>query len=154
MNMGLDDDYLESMKGSESAKDFRSSREKHVPHYYGDEVRIFFVIVGALLLASMLFDKDLLVFNILVGVVGVLILTIVAGLTSPRSFTVLVIDAVIAGLVFVFFEFFAISAYYRHETVLDVVFALRQSIAFVALAALYFSVKSIRGLRRVRAEEL
>lgn len=117
-----------------------------VRHYYGDIVRLCFVAAGLLLLVTILVDKELLSLYLTIGVVGVLGMVVLAGLTSPRTFVVLIIEAVVAGLAFIFFEYVAIARYEAVESLDDGIFFLRQALALIFLVALYFSVKSIRGM--------
>jgi|SRR3989344_1822284 len=124
---------------------YGASSEKAVAHYYGDHVRGLFIAAGVLLLISIPLDKVLLPLNIVVGVAGVLFITILAGFTNPRSKLSVLADAVIAALVFVSFEYFAIEAYLGAGTFVDIIFLLREGIAILALLALYFSVKTLRG---------
>ena len=125
---------------------YGASSEKPVAHYYGDHVRMLFIALGALILISIPFDKALLPINIILGVAGVLFMTILAGYTNPRNWFSVLADAAAAGLAFVSFEYFAIEAYLGAGTFVDWIFLLREGIAILALLALYFSVKTLRGL--------
>lgn len=117
-------------------------------HYYGDIVRGCFMVSGFILLLANLFDQEFLGFYLVVGVIGVLIIVILAGLTSPRKKKVLIAETIIAGLGFVIFEYLAIGAYQHINTVYDLVFILRQTLAILFLVTLYYSVKNIRWVRQ------
>ncbi len=151
--MGIVDEYMAETPHNQVDRGLMA-REKKVPHYYGDTVRILLISAGVLLLLSILFDKGLLAFNLVVGIVMVLVLTIFAGLTSPRNYGAIVIDTIAAGCLFVIYEVLAVASFSQHDNVFDVGFALRQGIAFVALMALYFGIKTIRGMRSTAAEDI
>lgn len=152
--LDLDEEYRESLKKSHIPGTTILDDKPVVPHYYGNIVRTLFMAASALLLLSILLDKDLLVFNLLVGVVLIVALTVFAGLTSPRNYFIIVIDTVVAAALFLLYEFFAVAAYYKYDTLANEIFALRQGIAFISLGALYFSIKSLRGLSRLTDEEI
>ena len=153
--LDLDEEYRESMKKSQ-IPGTTSLLDNHatVPHYYGNIVRVLLISAGILLLLLILLDKEMFVFNIAVGIVTVLILTIFAGLTSPRNFSVIIVDTVVVAILFVLYEFLAAAAYYKYDSFVNEIFALRQGIAFTSLAALYFCIKSLRGLSRTTEEDL
>jgi len=119
-------------------------------HYYGDVVRICLIVAAFLMLATALVDKELLSFYLGIGVIGIMVLTVLAGLTSPKMITVIYVEAVIAALAFLFFEYAAIAAFREAGTMADVTFALRQATAVTFLLTLYYSTKSIRGFKSFR----
>lgn len=121
-------------------------RKRGIPHYYGDIVRKYLLFTGAMLLVAILVDKELLSFYLFVGIFGVLVLTILAGLMSPKITSAIFTNAIISALMFLMFEYFAIDAYLRSQTFLDSIFILRQAIAVAFLVALYFSTKTLRGM--------
>lgn len=114
-------------------------------HYYGDTVRRLFLVGGALVLLTVLFDKRFLAFYLYVGVLIVLVLTVLAGLTSPANRRVIIGDTILAGVLFVLFEYAAIGAYLDAERTFDIVFILHQINSFVFLAALYLGSKTLRA---------
>ncbi len=116
-------------------------------HYYGDVVRICLIVAAFLMLATALVDKALLSFYLGIGVIGIMILTVLAGLTSPKTITVIYVEAAIAAVAFLFFEYAAIAAFSDTGTMLDVTFLLRQATAITFLLTLYYSTKSIRGFK-------
>lgn len=121
--------------------------EQKPAHYYGDVVRSCFLAIGLVLTVTILVDWQLITVYLLVGVVGILALVVLAGMTSPRSPRLILVEAVISGAGFVFFEYMAIAAFGAAKTVTDPVFFLRQLLAILFLIALYFGVKSVRGAR-------
>lgn len=121
-------------------------RGRRVPHYYGDIVRKYLLFAGAMLLVAVLVDKELLSFYLFIGIFGVLVFTVLAALMSPKVTSAIFTNAVISALMFLMFEYFAISAYLKSQTFLDSIFILRQTIAVAFLVALYFSTKTLRGM--------
>jgi len=117
-----------------------------IAHYYGDVVRGCYVVGGFVLLVAVLVDTQLLTFYLSIGVVSILAMVILAGLTSPKTFTILVVEAVGAGIAFLFFEYYAIAAFQNTGSFEDLVFLVRQFLAAIFLLALYYSVKSVRGI--------
>lgn len=120
-------------------------RPADMSHYYGDTVRRLFLIGGALVLITVLFDKRFLALYLYVGVIVVLVLTLLAGLTSPTNRQVLIGDTILSGLLYLLFEYAAISAYLAAERTFDVVFILHQANSFIFLAALYLGSKTLRA---------
>jgi hypothetical protein len=84
-----------TMPGSEKER-------KPFPHYYGDLVRIFLVVIGLTMLGSMLVDMELLGLNLIFGTFSVLLLTLVAGLMSPINKKTMLAALVGLGLLFLF----------------------------------------------------
>lgn len=116
------------------------------PHYYGDIVRKLFIAAGVILIFTILVDKELLPFNIYFGIVGLLIIVGLAGFTNPKSKMSVIFDAVFSSLMFLTFEFFAVSKYVESYSYFEPVFVFRQLVALIFLVAFYFSIKSIRGM--------
>ena len=117
-----------------------------VLHYYGDTVRKFFLAAGLVMLLAALRDQEFLSLYLFVGVVAVLALTVLAGLTSPQTRKVMVTDGAVSGFMFLLFEYLAVSAYVGTQNFLGELFLLRQLLAVIFLAALYFSTKTLRGV--------
>lgn len=123
-----------------------SPRGRRIPHYYGDIVRKYLLFAGAMLLVAVLVDKELLSLYLFVGIFGVLVFTILAALMSPKVTSAIFTNAIISALMFLIFEYFAISAYLKSQTFLDSIFIIRQVLAVAFLVALYFSTKTLRGM--------
>ncbi len=115
-------------------------------HYYGDVVRAIFLAAGIVFLITMVRDREFLSFYLVVGVLSVLALTILAGLTNPRSKKIIKIDAAVSVIMFLLFEYLAIAGYSDAPGFTDSVFFLRQALAVLFLIALYFSTKTLRGM--------
>lgn len=111
-----------------------------VPHYYGDVVRIIFLIsavtVGALIPLSG---------SIAVGIIGlpiVLVLVVLAGFTNPHSKSVMILDTVAAALGILVAEMYAITAYLSQSLYTFLIF---EALSVLLLVALYFSAKNVRA---------
>lgn len=115
-------------------------------HYYGDTVRGIFLSAGVVFLVTMVRDQEFLSFYLVVGVLSVLALTILAGLTNPLSKKIIKIDAVISIVMFLLFEYLAIAGYVSAQSFSNDIFLLRQLLAILFLVALYFSTKTLRGM--------
>ncbi len=118
--------------------------EKVHPHYYGNLIRKNFFFAGFVIMMAALLDSELRSFYLFVGLFGVVGVTVLAGLTSPRKRAVMLTDVLVSAFMFLVFEYFAIAAYARYENFSDSVFLLRQLIAVVFLVALYYSTKTMR----------
>ena len=119
---------------------------KPFAHYYGDVVRKFFIAAGLGLLRAIPRGREFLSFYLYVGVFIVLALTILAGLTNPRTRQVIMADGAVSGLMFLLFEYLAVSAYIETQDFFNEIFFLRQLLALIFLIALYFSTKTFRGV--------
>lgn len=117
-------------------------------HYYGDIVRKLFLVAGVLILVAIPFDAALLNFYFTIGIVGVLLLTLFAGFTSPRSKWIIIGSVVVSALGFLTFEYFAVGHYLNTHSITDIVFLIRQAIALTFILAVYFSSKTVRGFFR------
>ena len=111
-----------------------------VPHYYGDVVRIIFVIcaitIGVLIPVSG---------SLTVGVIGVpivLMLMVLAGFTNPHSKIVMILDTVAAVLGLIVAEVYAIAAYLSESLYIFLTF---EALCVLLLIALYFSAKNVRA---------
>jgi hypothetical protein len=130
-------------------QDQKTNKKNPIPHYYGDFVRKLLLGASAVLLVEFLLDQQLLGLNLSFGIFGVLILTLLAGYTSPESRKVIVWNMVFTALSFLFFEYLALREYSTHQEITRGVFIFRQATAIVFLVAFYFSTKTVRGFRPV-----
>ena len=121
--------------------------ENVVPHYYGDAVRKYLLIAVFVLLYAALEDHELLNFYLSVGVIGTLLFVILAGLTSPLKRQYVIYDVVVSSIMFLIFEYLALHYFTIHHDFFDLVFFLRQLLAILFIAILYFSIKTLRGAK-------
>lgn len=115
-------------------------------HYYGDVVRKLFLAAGLVILFAVLRDREYLNFYLHVGVLVVLALTMLAGLTNPRIRAVIVADMSVSTVLFLLFEYLAVSAYLDELNFFSEVFIVRQVLALIFMCAVYFSTKTYRGM--------
>src|SRR3989344_6410588 len=117
---------------------------RHYSHYYGDIVRVIF-IVGAVYLLLLL-PTMTETFNIpaLISIFAVVILGISAGITNPVQEFSVKLNALIS---IVFLIIFAYLGWYSRVNNIGGWFELANQVAaLLFLIASYFSVKSLRGM--------
>ena len=114
-----------------------------IPHYYGNVVRILFIVVAVVSAFTIPVWGDLLPIGTFTQVVGIVILVLLAGLTNPHGTTVLWADTVISGLGVILLENAAI-AYYSIDMV--VIFIVRELLVLLLLLSLYYSLKTVRAI--------
>lgn len=111
-----------------------------VPHYYGDVVRIIFVICAIVIALMIPLGGSLAVSFI--GMPIVLILIVLAGFTNPHSKTIMILDTIAAMLGILVGEMYAIAAFLSHTLF---VFLTFETLCVLLLVALYFSAKNVRA---------
>lgn len=112
-----------------------------VRHYYGDIVRIIFVLSAAVvgLIAPLGGSVGV---GLLVAMPIVLILIVLAGFTNPHSTSIMVLDTLAAALGLIVAEIFAITSYVNKEMLTFLTF---ETLSVMMLIALYFSAKNVRA---------
>ncbi|MBI1833548.1 MAG: hypothetical protein HYR90_01855 [Candidatus Andersenbacteria bacterium] len=125
-----------------------SSRRKYAPpnafqHYYGDTVRRLFVAAGIVILVALPFFNDVLPVPTFISLLALLVVNIVAGLTNPMQRWIMFFDVIVSILALLSFEYHAIS---RYNDIPLALFATDQLLTIIFFFALYYSVKSLRGL--------
>jgi hypothetical protein len=112
-------------------------------HYYGDVVRALFLAACVVMLVGLPAFLGYTRVPTLVSVLAVLLLGCAAGLTNPNQFRTAVLNAVLSVVGFVVFEAFAVIAYGSTESFLFL--AANVCLGFIFIAAVYYSVKTVRG---------
>ena len=126
-----------------------------VRHYYGDTVRRFFVVGGALMIATLPFVRDFLPTSIFAALVAILVVGFFAGLANPRQRWVAGLNLLIAIAAFLIFEYVAVSRYFAGDNAPPLWFIiLNQVLALDFFAALYYASKTLRGMTVGREGEL
>ena len=125
---------------------------RDIPHYYGDSVRILFVVMAALLLLALPFYPDVLPFTPAVQTAGALLLIVCAALTNPHARWVMLTNAVCSMIGVVIAEAVAIDAYQQGDWTL---LLIREVLAIAFLFAGYLSIKTVRAMAtgHIGAEE-
>lgn len=131
------------------------SPAKRHPHYYGDLVRKQLFFAAFIIMIAALLDKELRNFYLIVGLFGVVGITVLAGLTNPqkRGRGIVFVDVLVSAIMFLIFEYYAISAYIRYESFTYNIFFFRQLIAVVYLVVLYYSTKTMRYYEDISGKE-
>ncbi len=114
-----------------------------VPHYYGDVVRWLFMTAAAVILLTHPFYANMLRIELPFTLAGAVILVALAALTNPHNKGVIAADVIAAGVGMVIYQGWALSQY-DSSTILE--FALRQVVAVLFMASLYFSLKTLRAM--------
>lgn len=113
-------------------------------HYYGDVVRILFLIAAVLLMLSVPLYREIFPFDTVSTILFILIIGLLAGLTNPRQYWVVIADSIVSGVSFVLFEYFAFEGSNGFHFI-DTPFYVKQSLALIFFYALYYSVKTFRA---------
>lgn len=114
------------------------------PHYHGNLIRKYLFLAGFIIMIAALVDSELRSFYFTIGLFGVIGITILAGLTSPQKRGIMFTDVLVSAIMFLIFEYFAITAFIKYENFLNPVFFFRQILAVVFLVSLYYSTKTMR----------
>ncbi len=119
------------------------TNQKTIPHYYGDLVRIIFVIGAVFVLLGIPFVTDILNIPAILPILAIAVLAVTAGITNPAQLFSLRLNV---GVSIVFLIFFAYMGWYAYDAGLGGGVGLSNQIgAVLFLVASYFSVKSLRG---------
>lgn len=121
-----------------------------IAHYYGDTIRALFFSAVALSFVSIPFWGHVLPFSAEFEVFGGIVFIVLAGLTSPHSKAVILADAFVSGIGAFLLELSAISLRSQDPLALLIV---REVSAILLIAALYFSVKTLRAISQGKIGE-
>ena len=111
-------------------------------HYYGDVTRQFYLVIAIIMLVGTPFFHDRIPVSASVSIIGVLVLAVIAGLTNPRLRSVIIFDFLVSLFIFLAFGWQLVSSY---QISVDPFFFANLCLSILALFALYFSSKTIRG---------
>jgi hypothetical protein len=129
-------DKIQELQNKNQHRDLGST------HYYGDLVRQIFIAMALIMLVATPFYNDRLPISASVSIIAVLILAIIAGLTNPKLRSVIIFDFVVSIASFLGFGWETISSY---NVSVDALFYVNLILSILALFALYFSSKTLRG---------
>ena len=116
-----------------------------IPHYYGNYVRIFLIASAAFSFVAAPLWGQLLPFGTVAQVGASLLLVLLAGLTSPRAPYVMIATATVTAVSILLLESAAIVLRGQGENPTAIFFA-REGNVLLLLGALYYSLKTIRGM--------
>ena len=127
------------------AKELLKKDNETTLHYYGDNVRKLFILGAIIIMLSLPFFSDLLPVPVFVSIASILTLGFAAGLTNPTQMWVVIVNTIISASALVIFEYYAV-ANYLSDSIRYVLSLINQILAIVFLIALYYSVKTLRGM--------
>lgn len=131
---------------------FQPAPVHHTPqHYYGDVVRVLF-IVSAVILFAMQFTGIQLPFSSFGSILMILILVVAAGLTNPVQAWIHWANIFISGFCLLLFGGLSLDRYQRGDLFPDGV--LIGFLALLFLIALYSATKTLRGTLMRSAPEI
>ncbi len=114
-------------------------------HYYGDYVRrIFIGVAVVLVLTEPLYPNLMPLLSTMGTVLFVALLIFHAGFTSPANKMTAIGNILIALFGMLLFQYSAAVGYKTEELV---IFLVREALALAFMFALYYSTKTIRGMR-------
>lgn len=118
---------------------------RNLLHYYGNLVRRLFLTGAIIMLLSLPFLNSLLPVPLFYSLLAIIILSLVAGFTSPRKTWAIIVDEIIATVAVLVFEYYAVG-YYLQYTALSGLFIVNQLLALNFLVALYYNTKTLREI--------
>jgi heme O synthase-like polyprenyltransferase len=118
-------------------------------HYYGDTVRRLFLMGGVLMILTLPLFTQLIPVGSTVAVLVIIVLRFLSGFVSPLHQVVAMINAAIAAAAVFFFEYYAVTGYLLPDATehKQIFFYTNQILAIIFFFALYYSAKTIRGMR-------
>ena len=123
-----------------------ASTEKRIPHYYGDIARRLLIVAGVVMLVLTPFFADRLPGPLILSVFVPLIMIFVAALIDPHHIGLPAFASVLSAAGLVIFEMYAISTYRAEQSFSDPFFLASQALVVIFLFALYYSMKTLRGM--------
>lgn len=124
------------------------SRPQKIPHYYGDNVRVLFVLAAVVMIAMLPFFSDRLPISTPASIFVIVILGLAAGFTSPRQTWILTLNVLISLVGTIGFGYFGVMEYQTYSFQ-GALFWINEGLAVVFLFSLYFSAKTLRGMTNV-----
>lgn len=117
--------------------------DKDIPHYYGDYVRSLFIAMAVLSFVVMPIWGDLLPLGVVAQIGASVLLVLLAGFTSARNLYLMIVNATVAAVSVILLESYAVLL---HPVQSMQLFIAREAGVLIMLAALYFSVKTVRAM--------
>lgn len=120
-------------------------QHRGVPHYHGDEVRLLFMLAALLIIFAQSTGAEL-PFSTFGAVTSAAALVIAAGITSPRLGWIHWVNAAFSVLGSLIFGVTAVNHYRAGVSFFEGSFIYVEALALIALIALYFTTRTIRGI--------
>ncbi len=117
--------------------------QRKFPHYYGDIVRIFFLLAAIVMLLSLPTLTEILPIPVYISIISIMALIFVAGLTNPVQKWVIILDVIMSAIGFLVFEYYAAKIF--SQNIDFFLFLVNQILAAIFLFAFYFATKTMRG---------
>lgn len=117
-------------------------------HYYGDAVRVIFVVAGLAMIVMFPFFSNILKIPVLVPILAVLILAVLGGFLNPEQTWIIALNTAVSILGCGIFQYYAVHAYLNLSPTSDInvaFFWANQVLAILFFVAIYLSVKTLRG---------
>ena len=117
-------------------------------HYYGDAIRIIFIVAGVVMLVMLPFFSSLIQAPVILSIVAILALAIFGGFLNPKQLWIIIVNTIISIGAFAVFEYYAVSAYITPTSQLQLTvkfFWVNQILALLFFISVYLSIKSLRG---------
>ncbi len=114
-------------------------------HYYGNLVRRLFLGGAILMLLTLPFLNALLPVPLFYSLLIIIVLSLVAGFTSPVKRWAIALNEAIAIIAVLSFEYYAVT-YYVMYSAGSSLFLVNQLLALDFLIALYFNTKTLREM--------
>lgn len=118
-----------------------------IPHYHGDGVRALFVASAVLLIVAKSTGAELPL-STFGTVVAAVILVIAAGVTNPASRGIHWLNAALSVMGTLLFGRTAVNHYSAGTNIADTSFLFVEALALLSLIALYFTTRTIRGIKQ------
>ncbi len=121
-----------------------SSSETKFSHYYGDYLRRLFLVGAVASIIVLPFYPNLIPpFSILSVIIISLVIVVFAGITSPKTRSIVSIEILISSLLFIIFQYYTVLGYKFDSFPLSFI---RQILALIFIVSLYYGVKTYRGM--------
>ncbi len=115
-------------------------------HYYGDIVRRLFVAAGIIMIIMMPVLQQSLSALTFISLAAIVAIAFFAGFTNPAQEKSVLWDTLVSLGALVIFEYHAILAYRAAQTFWNMNFVTNEVLAVIFFFALYYSMKTLRGM--------
>lgn len=113
-------------------------------HYHGDKVRIIYILSALIILVTTPFFREKIPLTGYFSVFCVMVLTIFAGLTNPKSRSIITLNFFISIAAFLVFSHEALESYNSTNSA-DGFFLTGMLLSVISIFAIYYSSKTLRG---------
>ncbi len=121
--------------------------QREIPHYHGDEVRVLFFTSAVVILIAQSTGANLPL-SVTGSVLSAVLLVIAAGITNPAEYGIHWVNALVAIAGTILFGTNAIENYRAGISIFDRSFIYIEALALLSLVSLYFTTRTIRGIRQ------